>query len=172
MISEEIMKTTKLKSLIEYSRAIHAEMDAITTMARIAQVSTVGKTLSCTTYPCHNCARHIVAAGIKRVVYIEPYEKSLAADLHGDSISQGEPAREDKAKVVFDNFEGTAPRRYAKFFGNSRPGKDQKGKAIPYEIETSHHVDSQQLYSYTDFELKIVKDVTTKIGEEATLIRS
>lgn len=172
MISEEIMKTTKLKSLIEYSRAIHAEMDAITTMARIAQVSTVGKTLYCTTYPCHNCARHIVTAGIKRVVYIEPYEKSLAADLHGDSISHGEPAREDKAKVVFDNFEGTAPRRYAKFFGNSRPGKDQKGKAIPYEIETSHHVDSQQLYSYTDFELKIVKDVTTKIGEEATLLRS
>jgi hypothetical protein len=34
---------------------------------------------------------------------------------------------------------------------------------------TSHHVDSQQLYSYTDFELKIVKDVTTKIGEEVTL---
>lgn len=168
-ISEEIMKTTKLKSLIEYSRAIHAEMDAITTMARIAQVSTVGKTLYCTTYPCHNCARHIIAAGIKRVVYIEPYEKSLAEDLHGDSISHGEPAGDDISKVVFDNFEGTAPRRYTKFFGYNRPRKDHLGKPITYEIRTSHHVDSQQLYSYTDFELKIVKDVTTKIGKEITL---
>jgi len=169
MISDEIMKTTKLKSLIEYSRAIHAEMDAITTMARIAQVSTVGKTLYCTTYPCHNCARHIVAAGIKRVVYIEPYEKSLAEDLHGDSINHGEPSGEDTPKVLFDNFEGAAPRRYSKFFSNSRPRKDHKGKPITYDIGTSHHVDSQQLYSYTDFELKIVKDVTTKIGEEITL---
>lgn len=137
MISEEIMKTTKLKSLIEYSRAIHAKMDAITTMARIAQVSTIGKTLYCTTYPCHNCARHIVAAGIKRVVYIEPYEKSLAADLHGDSINHGELSGEDKLKVVFDNFEGAAPRRYSKFFGKSRPRKDYKGKTISYDIETS-----------------------------------
>ncbi len=144
-------------------------MDAITTMARIAQVSTVGKTLYCTTYPCHNCARHIIAAGIKRVVYIEPYEKSLAEDLHGDSISHGEPAGDDISKVVFDNFEGTAPRRYAKFFGYNRPRKNQQGKSITYDIRTSHHVDSQQLYSYTDFELKIVKDVTTKIGKEITL---
>ncbi|MDN3612645.1 hypothetical protein QWZ16_23945 [Vibrio ostreicida] len=26
-------------------------------------------------FPCHNCAKHIVASGIKRVVYVEPYPK-------------------------------------------------------------------------------------------------
>lgn len=85
-ISKKIISDSKAKSLIEYSRAIHAEMDAITALARSTNHSTLGKTLYCTTYPCHVCARHIVAAGIVRVVYIEPYEKSLALKLHGDAI--------------------------------------------------------------------------------------
>lgn len=166
-LAEEIMKTTKLKSLIEYSRAIHAEIDAITSVARSSRGDTLGKILYCTTYPCHNCARHIVAAGIKRVVYIEPYAKSLAEDLHGDSIT-GSDAQDKSNKVIFDIFEGTAPRRYSKFFGYSRDRKDANGKVITYDVDSSHHVDSQQMDSYTDFELKVVQNVTTKIGEEIT----
>lgn len=166
-LAEEIMKTTKLKSLIEYSRAIHAEMDAITSVARSSRGDTLGKILYCTTYPCHNCARHIVAAGIKRVVYIEPYAKSLAEDLHGDAITRSD-AQDKSSKVIFDIFEGTAPRRYSKFFGYSRDRKDANGKVITYDVDSSHHVDSQQMDSYTDFELKVVQNVTTKIGEEIT----
>jgi hypothetical protein len=41
-----------------------------------------------TAFPCHYCARHIVAAGIDEVQFIEPYPKSRALDLHGDSITQ------------------------------------------------------------------------------------
>lgn len=96
-------------------------------VARSSRGDTLGKILYCTTYPCHNCARHIIAVGIKRVVYIEPYAKSLAEDLHGDSIT-GSDAQDKSNKVIFDIFEGTAPRRYSKFFGYSRDRKDADGK--------------------------------------------
>ena len=52
-----------------------------------ASQPTAGTTLYTTTFPCHNCTRHIVAAGISRVVYVKPYPKSLAFQLHYDSIS-------------------------------------------------------------------------------------
>jgi len=31
--------------------------------------------------------QHIVVAGVRRVVYIEPYKKSQAIRLHGDAIT-------------------------------------------------------------------------------------
>jgi deoxycytidylate deaminase len=57
--------------ITEYGRAVHAEMDALLTCAR-SGVSPQGGVLYATTFPCHNCTRHIVAAGIERVFYIEP----------------------------------------------------------------------------------------------------
>lgn len=62
-----------------------------------------GATLYSTTFPCHNCARHIVGAGIARVVFVEPYTKSRAEQLHSDSIAIAE-ADPDEKKVVFDPF--------------------------------------------------------------------
>lgn len=94
-----ILEETRAGSIIEYSRAIHAEMEAILGLARHQGVSSSGCTLYTTTYPCHNCARHIIAAGISRVVYIEPYEKSLAMELHDDAIST---SPSEKGKTVFD----------------------------------------------------------------------
>lgn len=160
-LAEEIMKETKAKYLIEYSRAVHAEMDAIVSLARSTSTGTIGNTLYCTTYPCHVCARHIVAAGIKRVVYIEPYEKSLALILHDDTICQPDhnPSEE---KVLFENFEGVAPKRYAKFFGYSKKRKDKNGKPIIYSIEESYHVDTQYLDSYGDYESKVISNVRSK----------
>jgi len=67
-----------------------------------------------TTFPCHNCAKHIVSAGIQRVVYVEPYPKSKAASLFPDTIAIDEPFREDK--VVFDVFRGMGPRRFFDLF--------------------------------------------------------
>ena len=71
--------------LLEFGRIIHAEMSAISDAARKG-VAIQGATLYSTTFPCHLCAKHIVASGIKRVVYLEPYPKSYANALHGDSI--------------------------------------------------------------------------------------
>lgn len=163
-IAEDILGNSKAKSLIEYSRAIHAEMDAITALARSTHNNTIDKTLYCTTYPCHVCARHIVAAGIKRVVYIEPYEKSLAIQLHGDAICHS-GSGEQQSKVVFENFEGVSPRRYAKFFGYGQKRKDADGKAIPYTVKDSGHIDPQHLDSYGDYELKVVQKVNDKLPD-------
>ncbi|KEY56482.1 anti-phage dCTP deaminase [Serratia sp. DD3] len=160
-LAEEIMKETKAKYLIEYSRAVHAEMDAIVSLARNTSMGTTGNTLYCTTYPCHVCARHIVAAGLLRVVYIEPYEKSLALQLHDDTICQSDQTPSPD-KVLFENFEGVAPKRYAKFFGYNRKRKDSQGKPITYSVEESYHVDTQYLDSYSDYESKVINNVKAK----------
>ena len=158
-IAGEIQSKTPIGSLIEYSRAIHAEMDAITSLARRESSSTVGKTLFSTTYPCHNCARHIVAAGIKKVIYIEPYDKSLALDLHDDSITE----IPDDNKVMFQTFEGISPRRYQKFFFAPYDRKDKmEGLALKNSVQTRYQIDIQLLESYRDYEDRIYAEFSEK----------
>jgi deoxycytidylate deaminase len=103
-----------LKDLTEFGRAVHAEMNALLDAARRG-VPVQGATLYTTTFPCHNCARHIVGAGIDRVVFIEPYTKSRAELLHADSITIAQAERET-GKVAFVPFVGLAPRRYPEMF--------------------------------------------------------
>lgn len=123
---------TRVMSLTEFGRAVHAEMEAICSAARRG-VSVGGTTLYTTTFPCHGCAKHIVGAGIKRTVYIEPYPKSLAPELHQDSIAIDQ---ESAMKCTFQPFCGIAPRRYADFFvAETREGKkirrkDETGRVI------------------------------------------
>ncbi len=108
-----IASFNKLRGLIEFSRSIHAEMHAILNAGKVSGAEIVGGKLFVTTYPCHSCARHIVAAGITEVYYIEPYRKSLAIKLHGDSISERET---DTEKVRLLPFDGVAPGRYLDLF--------------------------------------------------------
>jgi cytidine deaminase len=69
-----------------------------------------------------------VAAGVMRVVYIEPYPKSLAQDLYLDSIKIGGSI--DARKVNFRSFVGVAPARYFDFFEARTDRKDRKGNAV------------------------------------------
>ncbi|MFC1530663.1 anti-phage dCTP deaminase [Gemmatimonadota bacterium] len=105
---------TRLMNLTEFGRAVHAEMEAILSAVRIG-VCIRDQTLYTTTFPCHNCAKHIVGSGLKRVVYVEPYSKSLANRLHGDaiafSIDELRPGR-----MPFEPFRGVAPRRFSVLF--------------------------------------------------------
>ena len=70
--SPPILKSAQFLGTIDYVRAVHAEMAAITDAARHG-ISTNGCILYTTTFPCHDCAKHIIAAGISRVVYVKPY---------------------------------------------------------------------------------------------------
>lgn len=54
---------------------VHSEMNAILYAAR-AGLSVEGATLVTTLSPCNNCAKHIAAAKIKKVVYHTRYSKS------------------------------------------------------------------------------------------------
>ncbi len=119
-----IMKGAQFLSTIDYVRAVHAEMAAITDAVRHG-VSTAGCTLYTTTFPCHDCAKHIVAAGIVRVVYIEPYRKSLVQELYPDSVSL-DPVDSCCNKVRFEPFVGVAPRRYSDLFGLSMAKRKAK----------------------------------------------
>jgi deoxycytidylate deaminase len=154
ILAEAVRRRSSIKDLIEYSRAVHAEMEAIISVARKAASGLVGATLYTTTFPCHSCARHIVAAGVKRVFYIEPYERSLALELHGDSIALDADA---SGKVEFIHFEGVAPRQYAAMFRPSGERKTKDGMAVrvaPVEKEKSL---PEYLDSYRDFESKVVE---------------
>ena len=127
------LKKTRMGSLLEFSRSVHAEMDAIVSLARTGTQLPPNSTLYTTTYPCHNCARHIVAAGIKRVVYLEPYTKSLAVDLHDDAIAENLPDNEVKGRVRFDPYQGVAPRLYQTVFRQMGERKDASGHALEAE---------------------------------------
>ena len=95
------------------------------------------------------CAKHIIDAGLKRVVYIEPYAKSLAGELHSDAMSIDETA--GVGKIACEPFLGIAPRRYVDFYsmttkegllkkrgdgsGDTRPGalaSEVAGAALSY----------------------------------------
>lgn len=131
---EEVLEGAGVMNLTEYGRAVHAEMAALVCCARVG-VSPADGALYCTTFPCHNCTKHIVAAGLREVFYIEPYPKSLAEELHGDAVlvTTGEDPKPDCRKVLFQPFTGVGPRRFMDLFsmtlGIGRP-MDRKG-AVP-----------------------------------------
>ncbi|NLW45778.1 MAG: cytidine deaminase [Firmicutes bacterium] len=116
------MGWTRMMNLTEFGRAVHAEMEAILAAGRIG-VSVRGFELYTTTFPCHNCAKHIVGAGIKRVVYIEPYPKSLAQTLHNDAIifSEDQNDNNSEQKTRFEPFVGVGPRMYSNLFSILTP---------------------------------------------------
>ena len=131
---------SRLKYLTEYGRPVHAEMAAILSCARTG-ISLQNATLYCTTFPCHNCAKHIISAGISRVVYIEPYPKSKSVELYPESIILSnafvEGAKEEERKnsmVQFQEFIGIGPRRFYDLFsmqlssGYPLIRKDKNGK--------------------------------------------
>lgn len=80
------LEKARVVNLLEFMRAIHAEMDALLTAQRNG-VSALHATLFCTTFPCHECAKLIIGAGVSRVVYIEPYPKSRVAEMYKTEIA-------------------------------------------------------------------------------------
>lgn len=108
-----IVTDSRIRDLIEFSRAVHAEMHAILGAGRVAGDLIVAGKLYVTTYPCHSCARHIVAAGISEIHYIEPYRKSLATRLHEDALTE---SINPDGKVAILQFDGVAPRRFIEIF--------------------------------------------------------
>lgn len=123
----KLIRKSRVKGLIEFSRAVHAEMAAIVSAARDGLGHVRGATLFSTTFPCHNCARHIVAAGIRKVIYIEPYPKSLALNLHHDAISTNDS--DEGKKVVFLQYQGAAPRSFSRIF-RSNPVRKKDGEFV------------------------------------------
>lgn len=159
------LESSPIDDITEYGRVVHAEMDALLTCAR-NNISCRGATLYATTYPCHNCAKHIIAAGIKRVVYVEPYPKSKALEFHPDSAFAGfESARSDEGnRVVFEPFVGVGPRHFFDLFsmkqGSGFPLKRKDGntgKILTWDRRTGIMRMSELPWSYLEREAYATK---------------
>lgn len=123
-----IKSSSRLKGLVEFSRSIHAEMHALLNAGKAGLDKINGGKIFVTTYPCHSCARHIIASGIMEVYYIEPYRKSLAIRLHEDAITESE---NEPNKVQLRPYEGVAPARYLSLFRMSNPNeRKENGKMV------------------------------------------
>ena len=70
----------KEKMIITKPYVLHAEANAITKLARSSNNSD-GATLYVTASPCIECAKLIIQAGIKRVIYGEQYRLTDGIDL-------------------------------------------------------------------------------------------
>jgi len=68
----------------ELCRGLHAEQNAII-QAAVHGVKIQGSTLYCTYQPCVICAKMMINAGIKRLVYAGGYPDKLAAQMLKDS---------------------------------------------------------------------------------------
>ena len=64
----------------ELCRGIHAEQNSII-QAAVHGVSVDGGTIYCTHQPCVVCTKIIINAGIRRIVYANPYPDTLAEEM-------------------------------------------------------------------------------------------
>jgi deoxycytidylate deaminase len=123
------LKGTQFINIGEFGRTVHAEMASLLDAARRG-VSVDGNAMYVTTFPCHNCAKHIIAAGIRKVIYLEPYPKSRAGFLHKEEIElDPEPGHDYGRKLAFWRFSGVAPRQYHQLFGMADRGS-KKGLSL------------------------------------------
>ena len=123
-----VLKDARVTDLIEFTRCLHAEQATIVNAAR-SGVATQDAVLYSTTFPCHECAKMIIGAGIAEVHYIEPYPKSLVSSLYRELIDVcpdvGSTGGSAQRKIPFRQFLGIAPRWYEQAFvaGERRIGE-------------------------------------------------
>lgn len=168
LAAERIGENRNVKGLIEFSRAIHAEMHAILSALRVGGDRVTGGSIFVTTYPCHACARHIIAAGIANVYYIEPYKKSLATKLHEDAITEDES---DENLVRILPYEGVAPSRYLSIFRMLPNSRKLNGKLIQIASKSARPRMEKSLQSMPDLESMVVKSLIDR-GLLATTVSS
>lgn len=141
------LKRSSVNDLTEYGRVVHAEMSALCDAARLGR-QIKNAILYCTTFPCHNCTKHILAAGISKVVFMEPYPKSKAKTLHNNEI---ELERSSQTRVAFLPFLGISPFRYRDIF--QKASRKKFGKAVVWYLGEPRPMIEVASPGYVDLEL-------------------
>ena len=175
-------RKSRVASLLEFGRTVHAEMEAILAAARTG-AGVRGATLYTTTFPCHGCARHIVTAGIARVVYIEPYPKSRALELHRDAIFAYDDTSAPRCDrkdcdvphaVRFEPFLGIGPHRFIDLFSMTTSAgitherkMKTSGERIRWNPKTSRPKVEMLPLSYLDLEAKALYQLKKFLAAEA-----
>jgi deoxycytidylate deaminase len=123
-LAEELLggslSKARIRDLTEFQLPVHAEMNALLDALKRG-ASTDQATVYVTAYPCHNCAKHLVALEMP-VRYIEPYPKSRAAAMYGEDVVSS-----------FQPFSGVAPRRYQRLFEVIADRKATDGSRLPWD---------------------------------------
>jgi deoxycytidylate deaminase len=153
LLQNKAFKDTIANNIIEFGRSVHAEMAAISDAA-YRGTSLRRASLYSTAFPCHLCARHIVAAGIRRVMYIEPYPKSVAERLYEDSIAV-DPTESVTSKVVFQPFVGIAPALYTEMFRMHGDRKSPSGKSVEWSPTKANPKLQRFVLSYVAIEQQV-----------------
>ncbi len=81
----------------EICRGLHAEQNALLQAARYG-INIEGASMYITTQPCVVCAKMLINAGIKEIIYKNPYPDKLAMDLLSESDIVLRVFNEDKAE--------------------------------------------------------------------------
>ena len=148
----DCLKQAGLSGLIEFSRATHAEMEAILSAARLGKHGIINGKLYVTTYPCENCIKHILASGIQEVIFIEPYPKSRATEFFKESIKDlssldDKNIEKDQKidKLKFRRFSGIAPQSYPLLYRMEKERKEKNG-----EICKNGKIKKPNIHKYID----------------------
>lgn len=129
------LKAASVNALIEFQPTVHAEMDALLSALKSGQ-DVDQATVYVTAYPCHNCAKHLLALGL-HVRYLESYPKSRAAAMYGEEIGG-----------TFGPFIGVAPRRY-RLFETGGDRKTDDGSRKRWE-QADKHAAQPKVDSFVD----------------------
>ena len=141
-----IIREVLMKHKLEFSRVIHAEIDAIISAIR-SGTSTIGCKMFVTGFPCPACIGYIASAGVNEVIYLEPYPPTEVFNRYSDSITSSASgwispssmrliysanvANQVKhSRVLFRPYVGIAPRRYADVFLS----QDYSNRPQPSEV--------------------------------------
>jgi deoxycytidylate deaminase len=142
--NKSLFKNTRIMNLIEFGRSQHAEVGAIADAARKG-ISLESGILFTTVFPCHLCSRYIISSGIKKIVFIEPYPKSLTLDLYFREITFSIDSSSN-TKILLKPFIGIAPRIYRKIFiydkylHNDKKNEDASAKSWTPNLKNWTHI--------------------------------
>lgn len=154
------LKNSKVMDLTEYGRVVHAEMNSICDAARTG-VALKSTRLFTTTFPCHNCTKHILAAGIREVVFLEPYPKSKAKELHDNEI---EIEGSSSERVNFIPFLGITPALYQSVFQKSKRKRD--GIAVRWQHGGPAPMVDVSSPTYLQYEALVTSDLDETASDE------
>lgn len=161
-----------LHDSLEFIRAVHAEEAAICDAAARG-ISIRGATLYCTTFPCHLCIKHIIAAGIKEVIYIEPYSKSKSEQLF-DGLVKDKAKPQDKNILKLKPFRGVCPKRYRYVFNKrktDRTDNDCNNRVKQWDIKKSNpiYLSHSTPLGYNQVEIIYNNNLFQKLSDSSSL---
>lgn len=165
ILQDKKIKESQFMDVLEYGRIVHAEMSALCDAARLGR-AVADSVLYCTTFPCHMCAKHIVAAGVSKVMFLEPYPKSLAAALHADSlqIEGGDRGQyQTYPAIKFEHFYGITPRRYREIFEGATRKHAETGVFMRYKNDLPVPFIDIKLPLYQALETEVLKFLLDKV---------